>query len=315
MANVPDPPILQAACTSTKFQFVEIWSNIAMHQRGTSKIFRAQKKWKPYCIHMYSVPHTINDSIISKEQGRRCDLRRFMTSTKLVDVALSASEPCWLTAGSPQFDHLFPPEAKNNMNFPPFQTVLALPLNKRNFCGICNAGDVVLVFYGFNAYFMNKDTLAFLDNIGTAAIISIAQDFHIKKRDSMSAGRGLSLFASQGSISSGSHGRKLSNFSYQSSNFSSNFSYQSVDQDDLFKCDYDVDMKFELLRDVKFWVNGSRCTIYEGRIDDHPDILIKMVRKDAIDKKRVTSELKSEINILKQASTTTISVEHYSVYS
>ncbi len=259
--------------------------------------------WKPYCVHMYSVPHTINDAIVSEEEGQRCDNQRHLTSPQLVDKVKSTSEPCWLTAGSSPFDNLYPPAATQNP--PLFQTVVTLPFKKENYHGPFRTGDVALVLYAFGSHCRNESTLKFLEHIGIAAVILISPSFQIEKRDKCIMPE-LGRTALRNSVG----------VSTQSSHNHDPFgSFELIDLPD--EHDIDLDMKFELLQNVGFFESGSGYTMYEGYTKEFTEIIIKMVSKDA-DKELMISQLLVEINILRLVRTMiggfASVVEHYSDY-
>ncbi len=297
--------ILQAACSSIQFDFVEIWSYCLVGPpQPVGGRHGGRTKWKPYCVHMYSVPHTINNAIVSKEEGQQCDNQRHLASPQLVANVKLTSEPCWLTTGSSQFDNLFPPAATKNSS--PFQTIVALPFRKEAYHGLLRT-DMVLLLYAFGSHDRNESTLKFLEHIGIAAVASIAPSFPIEKRDEF-------MMPKLETPSRNSYGGV--GMSIQLQNLDPFGSFELFDLPD--ECDVDLDMKFELLRDVEFFVNGTRCTMYQGRTEKHIDVVIKMVRKDAADKELVKSELLVEVNILRRVSTMiggfVSVVEHYSDY-
>ncbi len=236
--------------------------------------------WKAYCVHMYSLPHTINNALVTKEEAQRCDNQRHKLSPGLVKrVKKSHSEPLWLTAGSSPKDMLISAAE----SFYSLKTGGAPPLRGGGISERFMKGSVVFVLYAFDELICNENAWKFLHHIGTAALVSIATSFPIEERHFDSS-----------KVESILHGSGASD-SQTSRSFSAELSDMQYDDDAI-----DLDMKFELLKDVGIFRSGSRCTMYEGRMEDLTDIFIKVVRKDARDKTLVKSELQLEINLLRQ---------------
>ncbi len=270
------PPLrmLQAVCSSLHFDFAEIWSHFLVDRRST-KSNDNQGLWNPYCVHMYSLPHTINNALVTEEDVQQWDKQRHKQSLVLVKcVRKHDSEPLWLTASSLPDDS----PIQDRDSFKQLNTVVALPLRQGGASERLNKGSVVFVLYSFDDIYCNENTLEFLRHTGIASLVSIATSFPIEGRnfDSLSMSR------------SGRSSSRTLRSSFE----------QPVTQ--LENDAVDLDMKFELLKDVGICRNGSRCTMYEGRMEDRTDIIIKVVRKDALDKALVNSELQLEINLLRQ---------------
>ncbi len=236
-------------------------------------------------MHIYSLPRTINNVLVTKERAGQCDRQRVLLSPELVKNVKHTLEPMWLTADSESFNKIAPPSIRSCS---PFQTAVALHLELNG--GVhknIKKGGVVFVLYAFDEIHHNNNALKFLKHVGTAAVICIRSSFPIVKRyadEPIEQKDNLPLHSSMTKI-----------FPC----FSHSVSFDAVDmQQD--GDEIDLNMEFEFVRDVEIFKNGSRCTIYEGRTGEHTDILMKVVRKDAEDKELVKSELQVEINLLRR---------------